>query len=81
MIVSVAPLLVDFEYVVTCGEVDSMLTTVEDEVAVAVVLAEPPGIADAVHGGVEMFPLDGDQPLRAQQKMVDLAALVAVPPQ
>src|ERR1017187_5253988 len=39
------------------------------EVAVAVVLAEPPGITDAVHGGVEMFPLDGDQPLRAQQKM------------
>src|ERR1039458_2980151 len=51
------------------------------EVAVAVVLAEPPGITDAVHGGVEMFPLDGDQPLRAQQKMVDLAALVAIPPQ
>src|ERR1019366_2194392 len=32
------------------------------EVAVAVELAVPPGITDAVHGGVEMFPLDGDQP-------------------
>ncbi len=34
VIVSVAPLLVDFEYVVRWGDVDSMLTTVEDEVAV-----------------------------------------------
>src|ERR1039457_4982241 len=51
------------------------------EGAVAGVLAETPGITAPVPGGVEMFPLDGDQPLRAQQKMVDLAALVAIPPQ
>src|ERR1022692_327359 len=52
-----------------------------DEIAVAVVLVEPPGITIAVHGRIEVLPLDGDNALRAQQKMVDLAAAVTVSPQ
>src|SRR5450759_6011081 len=52
-----------------------------DEVAVAVVLVEPPVVAVAVHGGVAMLPLDGDEPLSAQENMVDLAATVTVAPQ
>lgn len=52
-----------------------------NEVAVAVVLLEPPVIAVAVHGGVAVLPLDGDDSSRAQEKMIDLAAPVTVTPQ
>jgi len=49
-----------------------------DEVAEAVEPLEPPGVAVAVHGRVEVLALDRDQSRRPEEQVVDLAAAVAV---
>jgi len=49
-----------------------------DEVAESVELLEPPGVAVAVHGRVEVLALDRDQSRRSEEHVVDLAAAVAV---
>src|ERR1022692_3427429 len=49
--------------------------------AVLVVLVRPPVITVTMHGAVVILHLDGDESLRAQQKMVDLTAPVTVAPQ
>jgi hypothetical protein len=51
-----------------------------NRVAVIVELGEPPVVAGAVNQCVAVLALDGDQSVRAEQQMVDLAAPVAVAP-
>jgi len=49
-----------------------------DQVAVPVEALELPLVAVAGHAGVQVLALDRDQPGRAEQQMIDLAAAIAV---